>query len=300
VESHPGPFSPAAVVDALETAAAPISVSLVENAAKATVTRNRAAGAVSKADSAFRTMYIMPVMFALAAISCVLMCCIAKYDTLALVVKDAPVSFKYQTAEALCMDTPQPPSPMHSDELIDLSAHICPTVIMPSSESRFAVPLQAINAVGVEGSIDIADGSGDPVFRAFVRKAKGGRKLWITMAIEGSTARASICSGAGSGATSRGEFEICGPGNSLYGKLQRQRNDRYSVMRAGRIVMIIDGDPKRRRPGLKVVSAEGQPLSFMSWAAKPELGGDHLEISVRPNVDSVLILVCVFAIFLLV
>jgi len=185
-EMHSDPLSLVAVGDASGSAAATISVSLAESAVKALVSGKGSAGTVSKADSAFNIVYLMPTMFALAAITLTITCCIAKYDTLARVAKNAPVSLKYQTAEALCMDTmdaPRPQSPITSDKPIDISAQICPTVIMPSSETRFAVPLHALSAVGVKDSIDIVDCSGRPVFRAFVRQVKGGRKLVISIAM---------------------------------------------------------------------------------------------------------------------
>jgi len=280
-ESHSEPLSPAAVSDT--------------------------SGAVSKvflkADSAWHIACLIPIVLPLSIITCCITRCLGNYEKLARAAKNAPVSLKRQTAEGLLMntmDTPGPQSPIISDKPMDISAHICPSVIMPSSETRFAVPLRALSAVGVNDSVDIVDGLGNPVFRAFVSKVVGGRKLVISMAIEGSTPRASICPGVGSEAPLRDEFEIRGPCNSFYGTLQREWDDRYVVKRAGQIVMNIDVERKTSRPRLKVVSVDGKPLASISCKSESAFSVEHLEISARPNADSVLILTCVFAVILLV
>jgi len=295
-ESPPDTFAPRADGFAHGPTNATNNISLGEIAAKATASRRGAAGIASKAGNMFNIIYLMPTMAVLGAISVCLMCIIAKYDKVGQIVKDDPLSLYKQSAEALCMDSARSRAPQPSDTPIDLSAPICPTVIMPSCEARFAVPLHALSEVSAEGSFNIMDPLGNPLFCAVVRQAHGGRKLVISMAIPGSTPRASI--GPLNGGKGD-QLEICGPGNSFFGTLELEKNGTYLVRRGGRTVMEIGGEPKSPRPGLKVLSPEGQPLASINCTLEAHNGVDHLEIRARPNVDSVLILCCVFAVVLL-
>lgn len=190
---------------------------------------------------------------------------------------------------------------------IDLAAPICPMIVMPTFTAHFAVPLNALSELGAEGAFDVVDLSGIPLFCVAVQQVHGGRKLVLSMAIPGSTPRTSTTrSGTAPRVTigppqdSQGknhELEICGPGDSLYGTLQWNRNGTHSVMRSGQTVMIVGGEPTSPRPRLKVTSGDLQ-LGLVKCTPQTVNGVDHLEVKVHPGVDAVLVLSCVLAVVL--
>jgi len=295
-ESDADDFSPVAVGGAQGTANATNHVSHAVEPARALSSWKDAAGTVSMAVSVLQIKYLIPVTASLAILSLLILGCIPKHDKKSKKRRAKPVSLNKQTAEALCVNTIRLPT--NPAIRVDLSARICPTVIMPSREARFVVPLRALSEVSSEGYFDIHDLFGNKLFWAAVRQANGGRKLMISMAIPGSTPRASIGPGPGSGGKGD-ELELCGPGNQFFGTLQLQRNGTYSVIRGGQTVMVVAGNPKSPRPELEVLSADRQPLASITCTPESHDSVEYLEIRSRPNADAVLILCCVFAVVLL-
>lgn len=190
-----------------------------------------------------------------------------------------------------CTATPNPQDPRQQAINHSTPPALCPTLVLPACEARFAVPLHILAQID-DGEFDILGMSGSPLLRAAVRKSPTGKVLELMMAHAHSSPRAVV------GPLVHGGLDICGPGGSFYGRLEPQASGTYAVTIEGSShqVMCIDGDVSARR--LTVTSHDCRPLA--SASIDDHFGDiEHLELRIHPGVDAVLVISCVLAVFIL-
>jgi len=226
-----------------------------------------------------------------------------------------------------------PPETDGFGALSDSLPPLCPRLVLPDYESCFLVPVRALangggafNIVGREGNgllrgavRKCMDGTllelfhASPDARPLVQVCPRPAALDPTAAgsfgtcdsIGGAPAPSASPSfssrldleapgpGGATAATAWAAMEIRGSGCALYGTLERNGSNapQYSVLRAGRTVMRLSADSSAGPPRYEfsAESDQGRLLAFVTHNVSTE----HLEFSVQPGVDPVLVLACV-------
>jgi len=191
----------------------------------------------------------------------------------------------------------------------DVPPPLCPVLVLPVSEARFAVPMQSLTKVDPKG-FDILGLSGNPLLHAAVRRSQlGGCFLEVGMAHAHSSPRATIGPVTDSASASSG-WEIHGPNGAFYGMLDSLPGGAHVVTHGGgdqtsgqpasksaaRQVMVIDGDVTSKR--FTVTSGTGRALASAT-VSNNHFDAELLECRVLPNVDGILVLSCLLAVVLL-
>lgn len=178
---------------------------------------------------------------------------------------------------------------------------LCPNVVLPNCEVRVGVPMHELGKINMEGELTIVGLSGNPLLRAALRKAEGGRVLEISMPEPRSAPRAvvgpTIQDTIGSDKTRSRAVRICGMKGAFYGMLEMRSTGACYVIKDGQTVLVIDGDSESLQLAIK--SGQGAPLAAVTCSSEPFGGAEHLEIRVQPGVDTVLVLACVLSVVLL-
>jgi len=123
---------------------------------------------------------------------------------------------------------------------------LCPALVLPVSEARFAVPLQALTRVDPKG-FDILGLSGNPLLHAAFRRSAAGSTLEVAMAHAHSSPRATVgpvSTNLDDGAASDGPvsgWDIRGPNGAFYGML--------IPLASGAHVVQVGGGVERQNPG---------------------------------------------------
>jgi len=183
-----------------------------------------------------------------------------------------------------------------SQQSVNVPPPLCPALVLPVCEARFAVPMTALLNVDPKG-FDVVGLSGNPLLRAVLRsETSGPSTLEIILAHAHSSPRATV--GPPRQASAGNGWEICGPNNTFYGMLVHQSNGGFVVSHGnpGRQVMVIEGDIRAKR--LTVSSGDCRALASVSCGSS-NFDVEHMELRVHPGVDAVLVLSCVLAVVLL-
>lgn len=166
------------------------------------------------------------------------------------------------------------------------------------------MPVHVLGEVDV-GDFDVHGPAMEPVMKALVRCTPCGRTLQLARAFDAKHCAApwspsfapgsSICCTLGP-ASYRG-LEVRGPQGELYGTLSPHDSGAFTLteLKTRHPVLCIDGDQGGKQQ-LNITSFDGQPLAVAIISGGD---GDHLELTVLPGVDSVLVLACVLALFIL-
>jgi len=232
----------------------------------------------------------------------------------------------FQSPQGAALATGSPPSPAPATYVRhSLPLPLCPSLVLPKNEARFAVPVASLSDVGTRGELQVVGTSGSPLLGVRIEQVGAGRKLVVSMAHPSGSPRATIGPLTG-GKVGCGELEIRNSYNEVYGRLVLQSDDTYLVMvegkssqcaNCGNPYMDMDygksclkcGRPKNEvmiiggRAGslkLEVMSGDrGRPFASVTCGPEGFNGVDHLEVLVYPSVDPVLVLSCVLAVILL-
>lgn len=187
------------------------------------------------------------------------------------------------------------------NEDVRLPPPLCPNVVLPNCEVRVGVPMHELGKISSEGELTIVGLSGNPLLRAALRKAEGGRTLEISMPEPRSAPRATVGPAiqdvVGPNNTRSRAVKICGMKGAFYGMLEMRSTGACYVIKDGQTVLIIDGDSESLQLAIK--SGQGLPLAAVTCSSEPFGGSEHLEIRVQPGVDTVLVLACVLSVVLL-
>jgi len=201
---------------------------------------------------------------------------------------------------AFAKATPQPPTPEPSPRTSsqqyysrrvsgrNLPPPLCPTLVLPQCEARFAVPLHTLAQIDI-GEFNVVGPSGAPLLFVVVRRTLGGKVLELSLAHAPNPPHATV------GPPSQRGLQICGAGGAYYGLLEPQASGAYTVTHgtAENSVMCVDVAGRL----LSVTSPNGHPLATASISTFGDV--EHLGLKVHNGVDSVLVIACVLAIFLL-
>lgn len=175
---------------------------------------------------------------------------------------------------------------------------LCPTLFLPVCEARFGVPMFKITQVRLESELGIVGLSGNHLLSASVRKAGRRRLLEISMPEAGVAPLATIAPNIqNANRPDDGFLEIRGSGGSFYGMLEMRATGDCHVTKDGITMLTVDGDTSSLQ--LRVMSGGGTLLASARSSTEFLGGGEHLDIRVGPGVDTVLVLACVLAVFLL-
>jgi len=174
---------------------------------------------------------------------------------------------------------------------------LCPTLLLPSCDARFVVPVDALSEVRTEGALDIMGVSGNPLLRVVVHQVNGGdRALMVSMPPPLNSTRVRIGPPATGSRADQG-LEIRRFDHELYGELVLQPNGQYDVVKDGRTAMVL-GD-QMGNALLMVSTVDGQALAHVTCGSESFGSVRSLEVRVHPNVDAVLVLSCVLSVILL-
>lgn len=177
------------------------------------------------------------------------------------------------------------------------------TLIMPSCEGRFGVPMHELANIGQDAEVGIVGCSGNALLRAVIRlNEKQERSLDIRMPERNSAPRATVTrpiGGAWRAASANGDrtMEIRGMKGKYYGVLELRQSGACYVIKDSETVLIIDGDMQQMRLGVK--SASGLELAAVSCSSEAFGGVEHLDIRVEPGVDIILVLAVILGMLLL-
>eukprot|EP00747_Dinoflagellata_sp_TGD_P163055 gnl/TRDRNA2_/TRDRNA2_181343_c0_seq1.p1 gnl/TRDRNA2_/TRDRNA2_181343_c0~~gnl/TRDRNA2_/TRDRNA2_181343_c0_seq1.p1 ORF type:complete len:492 (+),score=96.24 gnl/TRDRNA2_/TRDRNA2_181343_c0_seq1:86-1561(+) len=171
---------------------------------------------------------------------------------------------------------------------------MCPNLVLPVSEVRFAVPLSTFLSV-TTGEFHVVGLLGSPLLRAGLEEVPNGKQLQLAMSLPRSLPRATVRSIAKPG--SQSQVEIWGPNNRFYGFIEQDSNSLASVIVDNTAVMKFTGDCKSF--SFNVVSGRHRPLATVLHNSEDYQGIEHVEVRVIPVVDPVLVLACVLALLLL-
>lgn len=189
--------------------------------------------------------------------------------------------------------------PASSDSLPAL----CPLLVLPACESHFAVPFDMLRISSAPFEFDIVGLSLTPLLHTCVKPTgNGGRFLEISMvkhySWNGNAPHATVIP-APEGSCASPAFEILGHARQLFGTLQLAEagaQSRYVLSRQGQLVLTIHKDVEGHR--IRVLNANDAPVCAVERV--DSFGGaEHLQFRVPPGVDSVLVLSCVIATFVL-
>jgi len=168
--------------------------------------------------------------------------------------------------------------------------HLCPRLVMHNNEAMFAIPSSQLSSG--TGPLQVMGLSGHALLRADVKSDGNGKKLNILMPPAKSPVLASVQMSGG------GAFEVS-TGKEAFGAIRRAPDGAYWLTLLGSntpmISFTVDGGGK-----MSIVAAGSGAEIARSYPAQPNSldGQDHIEVIVRPGVDGVLVLCCVFAVHL--
>lgn len=174
---------------------------------------------------------------------------------------------------------------------------ICPSLVLPTNEARFMIPLDLLQAVmqGLQGTMDICGLSGQKLLHGVLEDVLGvGRRLSIASVKCELDPRATI--------VPRNSFcyVLHGRDHQEYGTLESV-GGRMVLKQAGNPVMFLDaGDSNglhytaTRIDGRVLASAGRQPNPL-----EDQENNDIWRLQVRPGIDAILVMTCMLAIMLL-
>lgn len=176
---------------------------------------------------------------------------------------------------------------------------LCPQLVLPHCESFFSIPIDRLEAArsssSINGSYDILGLSGNALLRAVVRTEGGEQIIEVCMGPPKSPPLASIRS---SGRAS--QVEVRTAHGQQYGFLHPTDGSvpGYSLRCGTHEMMAVEGDVQS---GQLLFNAPGAPGGeLLAQASRCSEGGffapSDLEVRVNPGVDSVLVLLTVFAV----
>jgi hypothetical protein len=187
---------------------------------------------------------------------------------------------------------------------------VCPTLMMPQSESRFGIPMQKVSDVTREGVGDLTVVGlypvSSPLLHATVKKVGAIQTLAISVAelsynsqLKGiphvTLSHTNTASeGAIEGART---LEIKDMRGDLYGSLMMLRSGDCYVLKDGQQILHIDGQAENLH--LVFQSATGDRVGDARCSAAEFGGMDHIEIRIEPGVDAILVISIVLAVLLL-
>jgi len=190
------------------------------------------------------------------------------------------------------------PNQGFNENATNLPPPICPTLVLNSTEARFAVPVNALSEVSVEGELDIIGHSGNPLLSVAVKPTGSGDRCVVITMTNPKAGDPVYVGPPQTGPRSDRKLEIRTNDRGLYGELVLQESGQYNVIKDGRAVMLIggrSGDGAR----LAVTNTDGQQMAKVTCGGESFGGVMHLEVRVHPRVDAVLVLSCVLAAILL-
>jgi len=171
--------------------------------------------------------------------------------------------------------------------------------IWSNVEPFFVVSVDQLPAeVGSIGDFQILRGAMSEVaFKGSVTTTPPMRKRVFTLSLPGARGHLASCSPSPGACSVVGgiivepstELQLRNKDNIIWGTLAPKGGDHYSVCRGSEQVLALEGDQEQ---GRLIVFIEGEPVAH---AAKSPFG-EHLEIGVKPNIDPVLMLLCVLSV----
>jgi len=207
--------------------------------------------------------------------------------------ENSPLSLRLGAQRPPVSRSPMDPLGERSASLL---TPLCPTLVLPTCDGCFAVPVDALTDVRVKGGLDIVGKSGMPILSLTMQQHMGERAISISSAKPSGPPCVTIGPPA-SGPREDRALEICGQDSSIYGVLLKKSNGHYNVVKDGQTHIIL-----RDRSGeekLTVVSPTGQTMASVTCAGEEFRGVLHLQILVNPKVDALLVVSCVLAMVLL-
>mmetsp|Transcript_143192 Transcript_143192/g.249734 ORF Transcript_143192/g.249734 Transcript_143192/m.249734 type:complete len:442 (-) Transcript_143192:186-1511(-) len=175
---------------------------------------------------------------------------------------------------------------------------VCPSLIVPACESRYAIALsEIVNASATEGEglLNISGGQDHTlIFEAFVR-AKGADRC-LEIRTPGKTSFGEVLASIGNSRIQNScILDIVGQSGSYYGLLEIQGTGQCVITRHGKPVMTLDGDSDELN--LWLSSTGGQELASAKCSGDRVQTND-VDILVQPGMDAVLALACILAVLL--
>jgi len=177
----------------------------------------------------------------------------------------------------------------------DRRLNLCEPSVWTNIQAYFCIPAEHLYTVADSestGSFDILRGGPmEPVFAASVRPyGSCPRALLLSAATMRERPLASCAATSSRALYHCAELELRGQDNRFWGTLIAQGSDIYSVYQSGtRQVLVLEGDQAN---GRLVVWLGDEVVAHA--ARGPD--GEHLEVGVRPQIDPVLMLICVLAV----
>jgi len=166
-------------------------------------------------------------------------------------------------------------------------------------EPFFVVPVdQLYGDNGNTFDFKISTGAlGEVAFKGSVTSTPPMRKRVLTLSLPGARGHLATCSPSpGACAVVGGilvepstELQLRNRDNIVWGTLAPRGSDRYVVYRGSELVLTMEGD---QEAGRLIVVLEGEAIAH---AAKSQFG-EYLEIGVKPNIDPVLMLLCMMSV----
>lgn len=170
---------------------------------------------------------------------------------------------------------------------------ICPALVLPHCEARFAVPWEKISS-GVQG-FDMFGVSGKHLLRTEVQGAPGGPRQFGFSMVPAKSPILGSCSTVGGGPT-----RVLAARGTPYGELRRgRRAGQFGLIRhaSGEEIVSMRFEPFPTNH-LVLTDPDGGILGLASRCLDSDFfaGVDHLEVRVTPGADAILILCCVFGV----
>lgn len=179
-----------------------------------------------------------------------------------------------------------------------IQPELCPKLVLPASDSHFAVRFDMLQVSSVPHEFDIVGMSLMPVLHACVKQAGAGRKcLEISMVKHyswlGGAPHATVLP-VPEDDSGKASFEVFGPDRRARFTLQLFGSGdlaQYVLALQGQTVLTIHIG--HRGQPIRVLNAKHSPVCSVDCLA------ERLQFRVPPGVDAVLVLACVLAIFVL-
>lgn len=165
---------------------------------------------------------------------------------------------------------------------------LCPSLVLPTSESRFAVALYELARAGADSTLHVVSLSGKALLSLKIRDSS---RIEVSLAMQGDRPRCSIHV-----PEDEGPFTICGQNESPYGTFSATAHNIHEVTVQGQAVYSVEGNSKTLK--FSVTTPKGEPVALARVNNTDYPGGDHFELRTLPGTDTVLVTAVVMAVVL--
>jgi len=179
---------------------------------------------------------------------------------------------------------------------------LCPTLLLPCKESRFAVNVDAMEGAETGSQLNVCGFDSKPLLKLKIDASEVGTRLNIYVNTSGQVDTLPRCSIIAP-RDDVSPFVIHGPGDKYYGTFQNfpGKSTLFEVKVDDRAVMHIEGNTSSLQLSAFTPDPQNHPVALAAVNKQDYKDGEaHFEIRVLPGFDSMLVIAVVMAIMLFI